>query len=92
VLGDQGLEQVVLVGSQGAAVAEDLAQREGTIVHPATEGVEEGVAVDEVVLEGQQPEQEVAVGGAGHGGFESESVAGAAPAVHDRGCPSDHRR
>jgi hypothetical protein len=31
------------------------------------EGVEQGVAVDEVILEGQQPEQEIVIGGAGHG-------------------------
>ena len=68
VLGDEGLQQVVLVGFQGAAVAEDLAEGDGTVVHPATEGVEQGVAVDEVVLEGQQAEEQVAVGvDVGHG-------------------------
>ena len=44
------------------AVAEDLAERDDPVVHPAAEGVEQGVAIDEVVLKGEQTDEQVAVG------------------------------
>jgi hypothetical protein len=66
LLDERGQEQVP-AGGQGAAVEEDAVQRGGAVVDPALEGVEQGVAVDEVVLERQQPKQEVAIGGTGHG-------------------------
>ena len=40
VLVDEGLQEVVLVGFKGAAIAEDLAKGNGPVVHPATESVE----------------------------------------------------
>src|SRR5262249_15051819 len=62
VLRDQPSQKQVAARRQGAAVEENLVQRLRPVVDPALEGVEEGVAVDEVVLEGQQSEEGVTVG------------------------------
>ena len=62
VLLDQGLEDRMSSRAERAAVEQDLAQGLGLIGDPGVEAGQEGVAVDEVVLECQQAEQQ-ALGG-----------------------------
>ena len=58
VLLDQGLQYGMPSRRERAAVEQDLAQRLGLVGDPGVEGGQEGIAVDEVVLESQQAEQQ----------------------------------
>ena len=60
VLLDQRLQELPAARREGAALEEDLAQPARPVGDPGVEGAQQGVAVDEVVLERQQAEQEVA--------------------------------
>jgi hypothetical protein len=65
---DQGGQQLVLLGRERLVVEQDLADGPRLIEHPVIEGAEQLAAVDEVVLQGQDAEQQVAVAGSvGHG-------------------------
>src|SRR5262249_19130728 len=70
VLIHQGFQRGPLVLGQGALVLEDRAQGPGLIEHPGVHGGDEGVAAEEVQLQGQDAEEKVAVGrGAAGGGL-----------------------
>jgi hypothetical protein len=71
MLVDQRFQQGMGIGGQGALVLEQVAQRAGLVQDPGVHGRDELVAVDEVHLERQDAEQQVAVGaglrrGVGH--------------------------
>jgi hypothetical protein len=69
VLVHQRLQQLRAGRRQRAAVEQDGRQRLVLARQPRLHGLEQGVAVDEGVLQGQEAEQQVAVGrGGGHGG------------------------
>jgi hypothetical protein len=62
MLGDQHIEEGSIIRTQVAALYQDLAEGSRLLGgEPAIEAVQQGVTVDEVVLEGQQPEEEVAI-------------------------------
>jgi hypothetical protein len=62
VLGDERIQEREFIWREYAALHEDLAQRVPFVVNPAIEDVEQGVAIDEAVLQGEQPEQQIAAG------------------------------
>ena len=65
---DQGLDRGALVGVEVAAGDEVVGQRPGLVAGPGLEGGDELALVDQAVLQGEQAEEEVAVGGdGGHG-------------------------
>ena len=61
VLGDQRLEQLVLVLGDGPLVQQDPAQRPGLLQDPGVHGGDQRIARDEVHLQGQDADQQVAV-------------------------------
>src|SRR5439155_11300818 len=63
----QRRQKVVFVRRQRAAGAEEVAERLALVEHPGVHGVHERVLADEVQLEGEDAEQQVAVGGRRHG-------------------------
>jgi hypothetical protein len=73
VLLDQRVEHLA-AGGEVAVGAEDVAQGAVLFQDPGMQGLDEGVAVDEVELEGEDAEEQVAVrsersrAGVGHGG------------------------
>ncbi len=62
VLFDERLQELPARRREGAAIQEDPAQPARTVGHPRVEGTQQGVAIDEVILERQQPQQEVTRG------------------------------
>ena len=62
VLLDQPGHERVPAGREGAALQEDPVQRPGAIDVPSIEGTDQGLAVDEIDLERQQAEEQVAIG------------------------------
>ena len=69
VLAGQGLEQGVGLGVDGAALEQDPPQVPGFVGDPGGEGGHQRVAIDEVILQGEQAEQQVVVrAGPGPGG------------------------
>ena len=62
VLADQRLEQFVRVGGEHALVAQDAAERLGLVQRPGVHGGDQLVAAHEVELQGQDAEEQVAVG------------------------------
>jgi hypothetical protein len=65
----QGVEYVALVGTERVLFNEYVAERLGLILYPGVHGGDEGVAAEEVHLQGQNAEEQIAVGvGGGHGG------------------------
>ena len=62
VLLDQPSRARPVVLAEHAALAEDLAQRRLLAEHPGVHGVEQLLARDEVHLQGEQAEHQVAVG------------------------------
>jgi hypothetical protein len=79
VLRHQGLQRVPLVLGQGALVLEDVTQGLRLVEHPGAHGRDEGVAGDEAHLQGEDAEQQVAVGrepGGGRLGHGLHLVAG----------------
>jgi hypothetical protein len=50
-------------GGQPPLVKEDLAQGLGLVQHPGVHGLDQAVAADEIYLQGQDAEEQVAVGG-----------------------------
>jgi hypothetical protein len=74
---DHRLHQGLLLGGQVAVPDEDLSQGLVLVQDPGVHGPDEGIAADEVHLQGQDAEQQVAVGGRGtrrgfgHGGASS---------------------
>ena len=66
VRGDQGLDGGPLVGVEVAAGDQVVGQRPGLVAGPGLEGGDELGLVDQAVLQGEQAEEQVAVGG--HGG------------------------
>ena len=68
VPGDQGLDGGAVVGVEVAAGDEVVGQGAGLVERPGLEGGHELALVDQAVLQGQQAEEQVAVGGdGGHG-------------------------
>ena len=63
--GDQGLDGGAVVGVEVAAGDEVVGQRPGLVAGPGLEGGDELGLVDQAVLEGEQAEEQVAVGGNG---------------------------
>ena len=65
---DHGLDAGALVGVEVAAGGEVLGQGPGLVAGPGLEGGDELALVDQAVLQGEQAEEQVAVGGdGGHG-------------------------
>jgi hypothetical protein len=64
--GDQGLNDGPLVGVQVAAGQQVLGQVSLLVASPGLEGGDELDLIDQAVLQREQPEEEMAVGG-GHG-------------------------
>ena len=65
---DHGLDAGALVGVEVAAGDEVVGQGPGLVAGPGLEGGDELALVDQAVLQGQQAEEQVAVGGdGGHG-------------------------
>jgi hypothetical protein len=64
----QALDRRMLRLGQSAALLKDSAQWVGAPVQPLAHGFVELVARHEVHLQRQQPEQQVAIRGSGHGG------------------------
>jgi parallel beta-helix repeat protein len=65
---DEGLEQGAVVGPQRGLLHEDLAEGFGLVEDPGVQGGDEGVARDEVHLQRQDAEEQVAIGRRlGHG-------------------------
>ena len=62
VLGDQGLQQGTAGAVERPAIHQDLGQGPGLVGDPGGEGGQQVVAADEVVLQGQDAEEEVAAG------------------------------
>src|SRR5579883_3095381 len=62
VLGHQGLQQQVPAGRERAALQEDPAQAARAVGNPAVEAIDQGIAVDEVVLQRQQAQEQVPPG------------------------------
>ena len=62
VLGDQGLQQRAAGVVERPAIDQELGQGPGLVGDPGGEGGQEVVAADEVVLQGQDAEEEVAPG------------------------------
>ncbi len=60
---DDRLQSLVGRGGQGALLHEDLAKRLGLVEHPGVHRGNQGVAADAVELQGENAEQQVAVGG-----------------------------
>ena len=68
VAGHQGLDGGSVVGVEVAAADEVVGQGAGLVERPGLEGGDELALVDQAVLQGQQAEEQVAVGGeGGHG-------------------------
>ena len=65
VQGDQGLDAGALRGVEVAAGDEVVGQGPGLVAGPGLEGGDELGLVDQAVLQGEQAEEEVAVGGHG---------------------------
>ena len=63
----QRLQQRPLGGGQVAAGFQVVGQAPGLVERPGLEGGHELALVDDPVLEGEQSEEEMAVGGGGHG-------------------------
>ncbi len=63
---DQGLDRRAIIVIEVAAGDEVLGERPGLVERPRLERGDEPDLVDEAILEGQQPEEEVAFGGDGH--------------------------
>jgi hypothetical protein len=61
VLLHQGLQQGVRVGAEGAVLLQDLSQGFALVEHPGVHGADEGIAADEVHLQGQDAQQQVAI-------------------------------
>ena len=69
VLAGQGLEQGVGLGVDGAALEQDPPQVPGLVGDPGGEGGHQRLAIDEVVLQGEEAEQQIVVrAGPGPGG------------------------
>jgi hypothetical protein len=70
-LADQRLDQCMAVGVEGALLQQDLAEGRGLGDGPGVHGGDKGVTADQVGLQRQDAEEEVAVGRgrrrAGHG-------------------------
>ncbi len=62
VLGDQGLQQHAAGVVERPAIHQELGQGPGLVGDPGGEGGQQVVAADEVVLQGQDAEEEVAAG------------------------------
>ena len=63
----QRLDGRALVGGQVAAGFQVVGQARGLVERPGLEGGHELDLVDQAVLQGEQSEKEMAVGGGGHG-------------------------
>ena len=63
--GDQGLDRGTLLGVEVAAGDEVVGQGPGLVAGPGLEGGDELALVDQAVLQGEQAEEQVAVGGHG---------------------------
>ena len=81
---DQGLDDGALVGVEVAAGDEVVGQGPGLVAGPGLEGGDELALVDQAVLEGEQAEEEVAVGGGGHGRAPIRGRSGEAPSIGGR--------
>ena len=94
VLADQGLEQGVGARRQGARSTQDLAQGPGLVGDPGVEGGEQGVAVDEVDLQGEEAEEQVAARPPGRPGRSARGAAGSRPKAASTGaaCPGNRPR
>ena len=55
---DEHLKDGVARRAEGPAIEQDLSQGQRLVGDPGIEGRQQGVPIDEVVLEGQQPEQQ----------------------------------
>jgi hypothetical protein len=79
---DEGFKHGVGVALQCPLIDEDLSQGLGLLQHPGIHGRDQGIAADEVHLQGQDAEQQIAVGcgsrrsGLGHGAGPSKSERG----------------
>jgi hypothetical protein len=62
VLLHQRLQQFAAVGAEDALLHEDLSQRLGLVEHPSIHRLDESITADEVHLQSQNSEQQVAVG------------------------------
>lgn len=71
VLLDEGFQQGVAILGEGALLDQELAQGFGLVQDPGVHGGDQGVAADEVHLQGQDAEKQVAIRGCAHGGFRS---------------------
>jgi hypothetical protein len=69
VLGEQVVERLTPLGGELPLFLQDLTERPGLVEHPGLHGGEQGVAADEVHLQGQHAVEQVAIGAAlaGHG-------------------------
>jgi hypothetical protein len=93
----QRIQQRLLGARQVAAGFEVIGQAPGLVAGPGLEGGDELALVDQAVLEREQTEEEMSVGGGGHGkspivgGRSGGSPSlGAGPGIASRG--SDYRR
>jgi len=68
VLFDHGLQRRVQVHAQDLLLHQDVPERLAFFEHPGVHAGHELIAADEIHLQGQDGEQQIAVGGVGHGG------------------------
>ena len=67
MLGGEPFQECPIVGVDGSLDQEDLGDRSALVSRPGVEGGHEYRLVDHAVLQGEQAEEEVAVGRHGHG-------------------------
>ncbi len=64
---DHHVDHVAHAGRQGAGVDENLAQRLAFVEDPRVHTLDQGITADEVHLQRKDAEEQIAIGGRGHG-------------------------
>ncbi len=65
--GDHRLQELPMLGAQGLLLVQEPRERLGLVEHPGVHGGDQLSAADEVHLQSEDAEQQVTVGGSGHG-------------------------